>query len=135
MLVTGHDLLNRPIYLLLLAARGERVCEQQSLFFGFLDGLSERAHSGYCRIKFTLTIKFFGVSECREQFLQLIVFNRGQVAVRIHRQDQKIEQCPLLGGCKASEANFHSRKLPDIEDNFKAQEPIAKVPNPLDFFE
>jgi len=98
MLVSGHDLLNRSINLLLLAASGENLGQQQGLFLGLLDGLNERPHPGRRRVKFTLAIKFFGVANRREQLLQLVVFNGCQMAVRIHRQDQKIEKCPMLGG-------------------------------------
>ena len=73
-----------------------------------------------------MAIKFFGVSKCREQLLQLLVFNGCQMAVRIHRQDQKIEKCPVLGGGEPSEVNVHVKRLPEVEDDFKAiQESIG----------
>src|ERR1035438_9467390 len=119
--VRGHDLLNRRIHLLLLAARGESVCQQQGLFLGLLNGLNERPHTSHGRIKLALTIKFLNMPEGREQLLQLLVFNRRQMAVGIHRQNQQVKQCPLLVGRKSSEIDIHVESLPDVAADFKAQ--------------
>src|ERR1035441_785088 len=121
--VRGHDLLNRRIHLLLLAARGESVCQQQGLFLGLLNGLNERPHTSHRRVKFALPIKLVGVSESREQLLQLLVFDRRQMAVGIHRQDQQVKQCPLLGGRKTSEIYIHVETLPDVDADCKAEGP------------
>jgi hypothetical protein len=126
MLVSGHDLLNRSINLPLFAAGGESLGQQQGLFLGLLDGLDERPHTGHCRIKFTLAIELFGVSKRCEQLLQLLVFNGCQMAVRIHRQDQKIKKCPMLGGGEPSEVNVRVKRLPEVEDDFKAIQESSK---------
>jgi hypothetical protein len=59
--------------------------------------------------------------EGREQLLQLLVFNRRQMAVGIHRQNQQVKQCPLLVGRKSSEIDIHVESLPDVAADFKAQ--------------
>ena len=107
MLVNGHDLLNRRIHLLLLAANGESSGQRQRLILGFMNGLNERAHPRHRRIKFTLAVGFFGVPHCREQLLQLLIFNRRQMAVSIHRQNQKLEQRLLLGSGIIRKVNVH----------------------------
>src|ERR1035441_4497087 len=52
--VRGHDLLNRRIHLLLLAARGESVCQQQGLFLGLLDRKSTRLNSSHLGISYAV---------------------------------------------------------------------------------
>lgn len=97
MLVRHHHLFNRLIHPLLLTARGESRCQRQEFFLGLMDGLDKRPHPGHGGIKFTLAVNFFGKSHGRQQLLQMLVGKSGEVAVRIHGQNQKLEQRPLLG--------------------------------------
>ena len=85
MFVGSHHLFNCGKYLLLLYSHGESAGQQQCLLFCLPNGLNRRAHTRHSRVKFTLTVRFFGKAHCHQQLLQLPVFNRGQVSVGIHR--------------------------------------------------
>ena len=98
MIVTRHDLFDRREGLLLVGAGGEGPSQQQRLFLGLVAGLHRRSHPGHGRVKCPLAIRGFDAAHGRQQFLQLPVRKRGQMAVRIHGQNQQIEKRRLLGG-------------------------------------
>ncbi len=111
MIVCGHDLLNRGIHLFLLAASGEGRRQHRRLLPGLMDRLNERAHPGHRPIKFTLAVNLVNIAHGGLQFLQLLVLDHCQVAVRIHGQNQEVKKDPLLGRREIGKVDVHGSKL------------------------
>lgn len=108
MAVGGHHLFDGFKRLPLLFARGKGLGQKQGLVFSLVDGLDKRTHPRDRRIKFALTVGFFGIPHFGEELLQLSVGHGGQMAIGIHGQDQEIEQCVILNLWKIGAFGVHT---------------------------
>lgn len=117
MLVGRHDLFHRGKNLLLLLANGESIGQQDGLFSSLPKGLYCGPHPIHRRVKFTLSVRFFGKAHVQQQCFQLRVCNSGQMSVRVHRQDQKIKKRVLLLRRKFRGLIVHVAKIADSAAN------------------